>query len=212
MKTISFVASIAFLFCVIASAQAQTNTPENLTLVLKLDSMPGIENSKSFWEVSYDWRIADKKVVDEKTANGFEEVFGEAVIKGSAERHDLSQVENRRIEILVPIKDALQDRIKNQEANPQIFLLNAKIRAFDAKTNKTTVFSYSPAWFLKLFPDGYAEITFNIKADGGYSKSGPNPKTLPKGFTVVGAPTQQTIITPKPEIAPKPQKQNPKKN
>lgn len=212
MKIVSLVFGITLLFCLAVSAQAQTNAPKNLTLVLKLDSMPGIENPKSFWEVSYDWRIADKKLLDEMTVAGSQNKIGETVIKGSAERRNLSQMENRLIEIVVPVKDSLQDKIKNQENNPQIFLLDAKIRVFDAKTNKTTVFSYSPAWFLKLFPDGYAEISFNIRDDGGYSKSGPNPKTLLKGFTVVGAPTQQTIITPKPEVLPKPQKQNPKKN
>ncbi len=178
-----------------ATSAISTKLPTEVKLVLSLEEMPGLENPKSFWEGDYELRIADRRTVIEKTRTGDKTPHGDVLSKLTSPRRTLIDKENRFLRISVPVAGVLEDRLKQQNTIPQSFLLQSTVRIFDAQLKQNFVFEVNRVWEFKLFPDGLAEITLKIGADSSYSTWGPVPKTLPKGYTMIGVPAAKAPAT-----------------
>lgn len=161
----------------------QSKLPEQLVLGFKLTELPGQKSAQSFWEVAYEWRVADLKAVVKLNQQGLSGFTGKLIGKSSFSRAHLALEENRLVKIVVPITDELQDTIKREAQEPQLFLLAANVRIFDAKLNKTISFKINPTWRLKLFPNGQLEINLALKDAENYSYLITPPAQLPPGFS-----------------------------
>ena len=166
----------------------QAKPPEEITLIVAVEEMPGISNAKSFWEGSYEIRVADWKTVVAKTKSGGLQDLGSVISQQSFSQRPLSEKDNRHARISVPVKGPLLERLQQQTRNPQAFLLRATVRVFDAQLDQNFAIELNRVWEAKLFPDGEATITIKIEPDGDYSVWGPVPKKLPAGYTMVGPP------------------------
>lgn len=164
--------------------------PEEIKLIVTVEEMPGIANPKSFWEGSYEIRVADWNTVVEKTKSGGLQDIGLVISRQSFSQRTLIEKDNRHARISVPVKGPLLQRL--QTRNPQAFLLRSSVRLFDAQLDQNFAIELNRVWEAKLFPDGEATITIKIEPDGDYSVWGPLPKKLPAGYTTVGPPQPAT--------------------
>lgn len=170
----------------------QTQPPEEITLIVTVEEMPGMSNPKSFWESSYEIRVADWTQVVEKTKSGGLQDAGLVIARQSFSQRPLSEKDNRHARISVPVKGPLLQRLQQQTRHPQGFLLRSTVRVFDAQLDQNFAIELNRVWELKLFPDGEATIKIKIEPDGDYSVWGPLPKKLPPGYSIVGPPQPTT--------------------
>jgi hypothetical protein len=168
----------------------QPQPPEEIRLIVTVEEMPGISNPKSFWEGSYEIRVADWNTVVEKTKSGGLQETGLVISRQSFSKRTLIEKDNRDARISIPVKGPLLQRL--QTNNPQAFLLRSTVRVFDAQLDQNFAIELNRVWEAKLFPDGEATITIKIEPDGDYSVWGPLPKKLPAGYTIVGPPQPTT--------------------
>lgn len=170
----------------------QAQPPKEITLIVTVDEMPGISNPKSFWEGSYEIRVADWSTVVEKTKSGGLQESGLVISQQSFSQRTLSEKDNRHARISVPVEGPLLQRLQQQSRKPQAFLLRSTVRIFDAQLDQNFAIELNRVWEAKLFPDGEATIKIKIEPDGDYSVWGPVPKKLPEGYTIVGPPQPTT--------------------
>lgn len=172
----------------LATASTPLNESKNLQKVcftLILENLPGFDKPGSFWEVSYDWLVADKKEYYEKAALQDEPVsIGDVLAKSNITLNNLNQRSNRLLYVQVPVKGSLAQRLRSESENPQVFLLRANLRIYDAKIKKTIIHLIARAWELKFFPDGNASISIKVQENGSFNILGPLIKTLPSGYKV----------------------------
>jgi hypothetical protein len=163
------------------------NLPANVKLVIEVEEMPGRDNPSSFWEAGYEIRLIDWRTVVERTKSGIEVGDAGIILTQSSFAHkSLSEKDNRRLVVILPVKGTLLERLQEQAHNPQAFSLRSSVRLYDAQLDRNYTFKVDRIWQFKLFPDGEAAISINIKPDGAFSVWGPVPRTLPPGYTVVG--------------------------
>lgn len=166
--------------------------PEEIKLTLKVEEMPGIENPKSFWEGTYEIRVADWSTIDEKTKAGADATdAGVVLLQSSFEHRSLSGDVNRRLTVSLPVNGRLRERLQQQQQNPQAFSLRSKVRFYDGQLDRNSTFSINRIWRFGSFPDGEATITIKIKPDGGFSVWGPIRKDAPASYTIIGNPPTQ---------------------
>jgi hypothetical protein len=162
------------------------NLPQKVSFTLTLENLPGFNEPGSFWEVSYDWLIADKKEYYEKTRLQDEPVMiGDVLAKSNITLRNLDQQSNRLFHVQVPVEGSLAQRLRSESENPQVFLLRANLRIYDAKIKKTIIHLIARAWELKFFPNGNASISIKVRENGDFGISGPLIKTLPPGYKII---------------------------
>lgn len=198
--------SLSFVLLVAAFLTAQQNpnkqadrkaaesskVPTQITLVLEVTELSGSETAGSFWEGTYELRVADWSEVVEKTKAGDTGNTGEILVRSSFPRRALNDKDHRRIEISIPVEGLLLDRLQRESLRAQAFLLRSKIRAYDGKLDQNYVFELNRIWQSAWFPEGEAKIAISLKPDGGYNTWGPAPKQLPPGFTTIGRPASSS--------------------
>jgi len=172
--------------------QPALKLPAEIILTLELSEMRGIVNPRSFWEGVYELRIADWSDVVAKTKSGTKEDFGEVLLRSSFSHRSPSAKENRLVQLMVPVKDSLLERLRGETKTKQAFLLRATIRAYDGELDQNYAFELNRVWQSELFPDGKASITIALKPDGGHSTWGPIPRALPKDHVIIGQTPQST--------------------
>ncbi len=164
-----------------------TKLPAEISLILEVTESPGMANPKSFWEGVYEIRVADwSAVVANTKSSSSTRELGELLVRSSFSNRAFSEKENRRVRVSVPVSGSLLKRLEQQTRTKQAFLLFSTLRVFDAQLDQNLAFEINRVWQSELFPEGEARITIKIKPDGSYSTSGPTPKVLPSGYTVVG--------------------------
>lgn len=175
-----------------ASQSKPFKLPEEIKLTLKVEEMPGLENPKSFWEGTYEIRVADWSTIDARTKAGADAVdAGVVLLQSSFSHRSLSADENRRLIVSLPVNGPLRERLQQQRQNPQAFSLRAKVRFYDGQLDRNSAFSINRIWRFGNFPDGEATITIKIKPDGGFSVWGPIRKDAPASYTIIGNPPTQ---------------------
>lgn len=169
--------------------------PKIATVTYKLLDMPGINNEKSKWEISFELRIISEKEQYEAIKAGKlkrmqdEEKIGILISKGSFTRNNLSEVKNREISFITPISDEIQEKLRNEpknrinlgkveltdevikksredEAKANIFLIYANLLVYDAKLRKTTITPLSRVMSYTRYPDAIFGMQFNITENG----------------------------------------------
>jgi hypothetical protein len=171
--------------------------PKEISLVLAVEELPGMANPRSFWEVAYDIRIADKSAVMAKPELADVPDFGESLLQSSFAKRSFLEADDRHLTISLPMTGRLRQRLEQQSDNPQVFLLRSTVRLFDARLDRQFVLKVNRLWQFRLFPDGSATITIKIAPDGSYSTWGPVPKVLPRGYSIMSLPSN-----PKPVMNP----------
>ncbi|MEA2204986.1 MAG: hypothetical protein QOE77_1762 [Blastocatellia bacterium] len=170
-------------------AKTPLKLPAEIKLILRVDDMPGIDNAKSFWEATYEIRVADWQTIVERTKAGQDpEETGLTIFQSSFAHLDLAEKKNRNVVISVPVAGVLLERLQQQSQKPQAFLLRSSVRFFDARLDRNFALKVNRIWRFKLFPDGEAAIAIRIEPDGSFSINGPVPKDIPGGYMIVGAP------------------------
>ncbi|CAN5772837.1 hypothetical protein BH20ACI4_BH20ACI4_19740 [soil metagenome] len=180
-----------------------TETPQEATVVVNLLDLPGRNNEKSSWEFSYELRIIDQKLFSEAAKNGKlkqmaidEEKSGDLIGKNSFRKENLSQPENRRVVLKMPLDNATREKLKAAQKLKHIFLFYGTALVFDGKLKKNIVVPLSWIWRSEVYPDAKFGIEFKIEessSDEGYSYSRTTavPEKLPKNFYVTGSPTSK---------------------
>lgn len=167
------------LLCLTLDVNAQSTgaavvqPPEQLKLLLVLQDLPGRDSPYSVWEVSYQWRIADRKAFEEWAVNGEDPVkesnVGELLSKQSFQRRNLSSLENRQIRISVPVTGDLLKRLSGSEQRNQIVWLHATVRIRDAKLGTDVVRKVNPVWPWPRFKDGSTYVYMRLSPQGLFS-------------------------------------------
>lgn len=174
------------------------NLPPKVSFTLVLEELPGFDVPESFWEVSYDWRIADSKEYNEKSQLQNDVVtIGDVLAKSSATLRNLKQPNNRILHVEVPVEGNLAQRLRSESQNPQVFLLRANLRIYDAKIKKTIIHFVARASDFKFFPDGKALISIKVRENGDFSVSGPVIKSVPPGYKIVNGVPRSSVPTSK---------------
>jgi hypothetical protein len=147
--------------------------PEQLKLLLELQDLPGRDSPDSVWEVSYQWRIADRKAFEEWSMNGEdpakESNVGELLSKQSFQRRNLSSLENRQIRISVPLTGDLLERLSGSEQRNQIVWLQALVRISNPKLNIDVVSKVNPVWPWPRFKDGSTYVYMRLSPQRVFS-------------------------------------------
>src|SRR5207237_9113879 len=87
--------------------------PAEIRLILKVEEMPGIENPKSFWEGTYEIRVVDWSTIVERTKSGSDAGdAGLVLLQSSFTRRSLSENENRRLTVSLPVNGHLLEHLQ----------------------------------------------------------------------------------------------------
>lgn len=163
----------ASLTTISVAAQIKSDTtliPEQLTLTFELQDLPGGNLAGSFWEVSYEWRIADRRDFLKWSLNGedpaAQDSVGILLSKGSFTRPNLASPDNRRFATLVPVNGELLERLRNGDKKPQIVWLDASVRIYDAKLGAEVIKKVNPAWGPHFYRVGAANVRMELTRDG----------------------------------------------
>jgi hypothetical protein len=166
-----FVLPLAFSFTARAqNTNAAASTVKQLRLSLELQDLPGREAEGSFWEVSYQWRIADRRDFDRWSGDGEDparqNTLGILLSKQTFTRRNLSDPENRRFRISIPVNGELSERLRNAGRRQQIVWLDATVRIHDSKLGTDVVRRVNPVWGPYFYLDGNASLRMELTADG----------------------------------------------
>jgi hypothetical protein len=155
------------------AAQDMDTTPstlKQLTLTFELQDLPGRAAAESFWEVSYQWRIADQRDFDRWSIAGEDQAaqnsLGVLLSKHSFTRRNLSDIESRRFSVAVPVKGELLKRMKNAGQRPQIVWLNATVRIRDGKLGTDVIKRVNPVWGPYFYRQGVANVRMELTKRG----------------------------------------------
>ena len=177
-----------------AKPAAAFKLPKEIVLVITVEDLPGIKNPKSFWEAAYDIRIADWNLLMAKPGLSELPEAGDRLLQSELARRNFLAESDRHLEVAIPVTGSLAGRLKKQASNPQVFLLRSTIRIFDAELDRQYALKLNRLWQFKLFPDGKATIAIIVNSDGSYSTSGPTPKVLPPGYSIIGRPSNPAAV------------------
>jgi hypothetical protein len=168
--------------------------PKEIVLVITVEDLPGMKSPKSFWEAAYDIRIADWNSLIEKPGLAELPDAGDSLLQSAAARRNFLAESDRHLDISIPVTGLLADRLKKQTSNPQVFFLRSTIRIFDAELDRQYALKLNRLWQFKLFPEGKSTIAIKVNSDGSYSTSGPTPKVLPPGYSIIGRPSNPVSV------------------
>lgn len=177
-----------------AKSAAAFKLPKEIVLVITVEDLPGMKNLKSFWEAAYDVRIADWNALTTKPELAELPDAGDSLVQSSSARRSLVAESDRHLDISIPVTGPLAGRLRKQASNPQVFLLRSTVRLFDAELDRHYALKLNRLWQFKLFPDGKATIAIKVNSDGSYSTSGPIPKVLPPGYSIIGRPADPASV------------------
>jgi hypothetical protein len=180
---------------------AAVTVPKEATIVVNFLDLPGKENEKSSWEVSYELRIIDEKSYLEAVKMGKlkqmsldEEKSGDFIAKSSFRKINLSQAGNRQVILKIPFDEKMQEKLKATQKLKQVFLFYSSAIVFDGKLKKNIIIPLSWIWRYEIYPDAKfgmeLKIEENTSEDGySYSRKTFLPEKLPKGYFVTGSPS-----------------------
>jgi hypothetical protein len=178
MKQSSLRTCVAFLLLILWTAGESVNAqkpsgdtpslPSNLTLALELQTLPGLNAAGSYWEVSYQWRIADQREFDRWSEGGEDPAsqVGTLLSKQSFRHGNLSSSQNRRYEVSVPITGELLKQMRQTARRPQVLWLDATMRIHDATLGADVVRKINPVWGPNSYRDGKANVRVELMPNG----------------------------------------------
>lgn len=142
--------------------------PPTLTLALELETLPGLKSPGSYWEASYQWRIADQREFDRWSDGGenSESRIGTLLSKNSFRRENLFLNQNRRYEVSVPITSELLRQQRKAGGRPQVLWLDATMRIHDAALGTDVVKKINPVWGPHSYRDGRASVRMELMPSG----------------------------------------------
>jgi len=144
--------------------------PSKLMLVFELQDLPGINEAGSYWEVSYQWRIADRQEFDRWSDAGEDPAtldgVGMLLSSQSFKRSRLSESRNRRFEVSVPVKDKLLEQLGEANRHPQVVWLYASVLIHDAKLDRDVIRKVNPAWGPNFYREGVSRVRIEVLPDG----------------------------------------------
>lgn len=150
-------------------AASATALPQ-ITLNMELRDLPGLNKAESFWEVSYQWRIADQRDFDQWSAEGEDPArqrsLGVLLSEQSFTRRDLASPENRRFSSSVRVEGELRKRLENAGRQPQIVWLIARMRIHDGQLGTDVIRNVTPVWGPYFFREGVANVMIELTGDG----------------------------------------------
>lgn len=157
--------------------------PQNLTLTFELQDLPGGNVAGSFWEVSYQWRIADKSDFDKWSRDGedliLQNSLGILLSKGAFTRPNLLSPEDRRFIVSVPVRGKLSELLRNGDRRPQIVWLDASVRIHDANLGIDVIKTVNPVWGPYFYRVGTASVRIELTQTGKLQwYTGDNPPWL----------------------------------
>jgi hypothetical protein len=143
---------------------------KQVTLFFELQDLPGRDAAGSTWEVSYQWRIADQRDFNQWSANGEDPAaqasLGVLLSKQSFTHRNLSNPENRRFDVSIPVNGELLERLSNAGQRSQIAWLDATVRIRDAKLGTDVIKKVTPVWGPHFYLDGTAGVRMELTPDG----------------------------------------------
>ncbi len=170
------------------------SVPKEAVIVIDFLDLPGKENTKSSWEVSYELRMIDAKLLFEAGKSGKlkemsleEEKVGDFISKSSFRKVNLSQTENRQVVLKIPFDEKIREKLRNAQKLKQAFLFYGSAIVFDAKLKKNIIISLSWIWAYEIYPDAIFGMEFKVEENSGesgysYSRTTSVPEKLPKGY------------------------------
>ena len=152
--------------------------PKEATISIELDELPGRDTAGSYWEVSYQLRIADQDAFI-KWSDGGEDPneqnnLGILISKNSFTRRDLARAENRRFNLPVPLTGALLERFRNAGQHKQYVWMDGLARIHDAKLGRDFVMKLGPVWGPKRFTTGVYNVHLELSPAGELHLSSDN--------------------------------------
>jgi hypothetical protein len=174
-KTFTTASVLALLLVLSTAAGAQSKggapaTVKQLTLTFELNDLPGCNSPGSFWQVAYEWRIADSRDFDRWSQAGEdpdkESTVGALLSKRSFRRKNLSSSKNRRFIASVPVKGELLERLRNAGRREQIVWLDAVVRVHDGQLGTDVVKKVNPAWGPYFYREGNAVVRMEVTDEG----------------------------------------------
>lgn len=171
--TTAFVLALLLAVSPAASAQSKrgaTATVKQLTLTFELNAPPACDSPGSFWEVSYQWRIADGREFDRWSQGGEDPAkeggVGSLIKKQSFRRTNLSNPEGRRFSVSVPVRGELLERLRNAGQRQQVVWLDAVVRIHNGELGTDILNKVNPAWGPYFYLDGNAVVRMELTAGG----------------------------------------------
>ncbi|HEY9405358.1 MAG TPA: hypothetical protein VIQ24_22095 [Pyrinomonadaceae bacterium] len=148
-------------------------------MIFELQDLPGRDDPRSLWELTYQWRIADGRAFSEWVSTGMdstkESQVGILISKQSFTRRDLSKAENRQFKITVPVAGELFERLSESTQRNQAIWVDATVHIYDAKLNRQIIERVNPAWRWPGFKDGSARVVMQITPLGSWSWTSARP-------------------------------------
>jgi hypothetical protein len=172
-KTLTATLFFSLLLAFSAHAKAQntsaTRPPiEKFTLTFELGDLPEHASDMNTWEVSYRWRIADQKDFIRWSNAGEDPVkqdmVGMLLSKQSFTRRNLSDPENRRFSVLIPVNGELLERLRNPERR-QVVWLDATVRIHDSDLRQEVIKRVNPSWGPSFCLNGNANVHLELTRD-----------------------------------------------
>lgn len=153
-----------------AQNASTSSTPEQVTLTLELQDLPGRDTPGSVWEVSYQWRIADQQEFDRWASAGEDRSaqagVGTLLSKQSFTRRGLAAPEGRRFNVSIPVRGNLLERLRDASRRPQVVWLDATVRIHDARLGTDVIKRVNPVWGPRFYREGVASVRMELTPEG----------------------------------------------
>jgi hypothetical protein len=153
-----------------ASARQAAPTPKAATISIELDELPGRDSAGSYWEVTYQLRIADQDPFINWSEGGEDpeeqNKLGILVSKNSFTRRDLSRPENRRFSVSIPLAGELLARFRAAGQRKQYVWMDGMARIHDAKLGRDFVMKIGPVWGPRRFVTGIYNVHLDLSQSG----------------------------------------------
>jgi hypothetical protein len=158
--------------------QAAPPTPKAVDISIELDELPGRNSPGSYWEVSYQLRIADEDAFIRWSDGGEnpdeQEKLGIVISKKSFTRRDLARLENLRFSASVPLTGELLERFRNAGRRQQHVWMDGSARIHDAKLGRDFFIKLGPAWGPRRFVTGTYNVQLALSETGELQMSSDN--------------------------------------
>jgi hypothetical protein len=161
-----------------ARARQAAPAPKEAAISIELDELPGRDSAGSYWEVSYQLRIADQDPFISWSEGGEDpdeqNKLGILISKNSFTRRDLSRPENRRFSVSVPLTGELRARFRDAGRRKQYVWMDGVARIHDAKLGRDFVMKLGPAWGPRRLVTGVYNVHLELSEAGELHMSSDN--------------------------------------